>query len=178
MATPTPPKTIPPQAPDLAALAARLAQADGAARARLQGQLDQAQHLRRHQLAAIHLAAQALDLDEHSYRAGVARVSGGRVSSAAGLSRREREALLAEYRHGGWQPPARRVRQRTAARFKEATSAKVRALLLDAGRGDAYANAIAVNRFGVARWEWLDGDALHKLMQMLIIDARRREDRP
>ena len=173
MSAPTPPSP----APDLAALQARLAAGLDAdpARAALTERLAREQARRSRQLAQIHLAAKALDLDEHSYRAGIVALSGGRVSSAAGLDRREREALLADYQRGGWRPTLPKgVRATRPARFKVDLTSKVRALLADARRPDAYADAIADRSFGLPRWEWLNWEQLRKLAQMLIIDQRRR----
>ena len=134
------------------------------------------------ELAKLRSAATQLGLDEATRRAGSARLTGGRTDSTAALSARERQALLAEYRAAGWRPTPkakpRALAQARATQTKEALASKVRALLLDAGRTDAYANAIARRSFQVERWEWLEWEDLKKLVQMLVIDQQRRKHRP
>jgi phage gp16-like protein len=144
---------------------------------------------RRRDLAQIHLARARLGMPEDAYRAlvrvaagGVQRldggVDGGHTDSAGALAAPERQALLAALRERGWRPrpPAapRAVRATPAAWSKEAVAGKVRALLLDGGYTDAYADAIAARSLGVARWQWLEYEGLTQLMQMLQIQARRR----
>lgn len=68
---------------------------------------------RRSELAAIHIAAKDLALEEESYRSLVARFSAGRTESAGEMSTSERRALLDHFRHLGFQrkpgpKPARR----------------------------------------------------------------------
>jgi phage gp16-like protein len=143
---------------------------------------------RARELAQIHLARAQLGLPEEVYRALVrlaaggqqrpdGGVEGGHTDSAGALSAAERGTLLAALRARGWRPrPPRRgprVRQTRAAAPREGMAAKVRALLLDGGYSDAYADAIAARRLGVARWVWLDYAGLTTLMQMLQIHARR-----
>jgi phage gp16-like protein len=50
---------------------------------------------------------------------------------------------------------------------------KVEALLAEAGRPWAYADALAVQMWKIQRVEWLDDNQLQRLMQALIIDAGR-----
>jgi phage gp16-like protein len=78
----------------------------------------------------------------------------------------------------GWQPtlpPG--VRRSRFHRQLQPLADKVRALLADASRPDAYADAMARHMFGVARWEWLDADQLHRLVAALEYDRARRADR-
>lgn len=154
---------------------------------------------RRAELAKIAIARKALGIDETTYRLEVERISGGRTRSAADLSGAERNRLLGEYQRAGWRPtrpnggrsgapgsgpgqaltasqrPARRGGAPTAERA--ALAGKLRALLADAQRPDAYADAIARKRWGIERWEWLGWADLKALVQMLAIDQRRRQAR-
>lgn len=187
-------------APDIVALEAEIADVVALCGERhpqvlgLQLQLVEQLQARKRDLAALHIAAQALGLDEDTRRAQVTRVSRGRTDSTAGHTAKERRALKREYLGKGWNPQAKRarfsragmagrrgqvqpprpVRQTVAAETKETLSSKVRALLLDADRADAYANGIAQARFGCERWEWLPYADLRALMLMLAIDAERR----
>lgn len=133
---------------------------------------------RQAELAKIHLARRDLGLDDPTYRAQISRISDGRTDSAGALTDTERRRLLDEYRAAGWRgrPPAGVRRTRPAATKAELVS-KVRALLADAGRPDAYADRIAEHAFGIERWEWLDWDQTLKLTQMLVIDQQRRARR-
>jgi phage gp16-like protein len=131
-------------------------------------------------LAKIAMARKALGVPEDAYRTAVWRLTNGRSRSAADMTAAERAALLSEYERAGWRPTkpqgtALRVGQ--PPRTKAAVTDWVKALLADAGRSDAYADAIARKSFAVERWEWLPWDDLCRLGQMLQIDARRRAKR-
>lgn len=194
----TPPAPCP--APDIAALQERLARslaaplpiartgAEAERRARevvarqrtqiqLTGAIAAALATRQKDLAKLHISRKDLRLDEETAQAMIARVSGGRTQSAGELTAPERTALLEELRRGGWTPRRGLVRRVAPAETKAALIAKVRALLLDAGRPDEYANAIARSRFKVSIWEWLPWGDLKKLTQMLVIDQERRATR-
>ena len=143
--------------------------------------MNQTDNGRRAALAKLHIGKKELGLDDDTWRAMVRRVSYGRTTSSADLKDLERDALLRELKVAGFRPQIkpkpRPVQQAIAASSKEALAGKVRALLLDAGRDDAYANSIAARRFDVLRWEWLPYVELRKLVQMLVIDAQRRQRR-
>ena len=51
---------------------------------------------------------------------------------------------------------------------------KVEALLAEANRAWAYADGMAKHMFKVDRVDFLDDSQLHKLLQALIIDAKRQ----
>lgn len=137
-----------------------------------------AQAARRADLAKLHIGAKALGLPEDAWGVMVSTIARGRTTSSGDLTAPERGELLKALAASGWRPRARPAARRTRpAEAKEALTAKVRALLADAVRPDAYADAIARRRFAVERWEWLDWEALKKLAQMLSIDQRRRARR-
>jgi len=123
----------------------------------------------------------ALRLDAETVDALISQHTGGRTTSRTETTAAERAAILRTLRERGFRPrvSARRraVQTEQAQADKEAMAGKVRALLLDAGRGDAYANGIAKTRFSVPRWEWLTFEQLEALLQMLIIDQTRRAAR-
>lgn len=131
---------------------------------------------RKNDLAMLGMAAPKLKWDETILTLKCLTLSHGRTDSRAGLTEPERRVMLAEAKRAGWRPQhaGGRIRTLTAAESKEETAAKIRALLLDAGRDDAYANAICKSRWGIARWEWLAYGVLTKLLQMLVIDQERR----
>lgn len=130
--------------------------------------------LRNVNLAKIHIAKAQLGMDDASYRALLARVAG--VKSAKELTPRQVSAVLAEFQRLGWQPTNNPRAGRTRpnpAQSRQALMGKVEALLAEAGRPWAYADALAVQMWKIQRVEWLDDNQLQRLMQALIIDAGR-----
>lgn len=125
-------------------------------------------------LAKIHIAKAQLGLDDDTYRALLARVAG--VRSAKELSPRQIGAVLAEFQRLGWTPkPAKKAGRSTPkpAAERKAQMGKIEALLAEAGRPWAYADAMALKLFRVERVEWLDSDQLGRLIAALAYDAKR-----
>ncbi|SDK31188.1 gp16 family protein [Billgrantia gudaonensis] len=128
----------------------------------------------RGKLAQIHIAKQQLGLSDEDYRAILARTAG--VSSAKQLTNRNVGNVLAEFKRLGWEPKPAKKAGRKAPRppaTRQVVMGKVEALLADAGRPWAYADAMAQRMFQVERVDWLDDAQLHKLLQALIIDNKR-----
>lgn len=125
-------------------------------------------------LAQIHIAKAQLGLSDDEYRAILARTAG--VSSAKQLTNRNVGNVLAEFRRLGFVPKPAKKAGRKAPRppaTRQVVMSKVEALLADAGRPWAYADGMARRMFQVERVDWLDDDQLQRLMQALIIDAKR-----
>lgn len=130
-------------------------------------------------LAQIHIARQQLGLSDDEYRAILARTAG--VSSAKQLTNRNVGNVLHEFRRLGFVPkPAKKAGRKApkppATRLRIMN--KVEALLAEAGRPWGYADGMARHMFRVERVDWLDDDQLQRLMQALIIDAKRHERYP
>ena len=126
-------------------------------------------------MAKIHIAKAQLGLDDAEYRALLARVAG--VSSAKELNPRQIGAVLAEFERLGWQPMApkkKHGRRPSVGKSRKGILSKIEALLADAGRPWAYAKSMAHHMFKREELDWLTTDELTKLMQALIIDAKRR----
>jgi phage gp16-like protein len=125
-------------------------------------------------LAQVHIAAKELGMDDDTYRALLARVAG--VRSAKQLNARQLKQVLDEFRRLGWVPKpgkkAGRKKPRTPP-SRKAVMDKVEALLAEAGRPWAYADGMAQRMFQVDRVDWLEDDQLFRLMQGLLVDARR-----
>lgn len=129
----------------------------------------------RGKLAQVHIARQQLGLSDDDYRAILARSAG--VNSAKELTNRNVGAVLHEFRRLGWQPkPAKRAGRKAPRppRGRARVMAKIEAMLTEAGRPWAYADGMARHMFQVERVDWLDDGQLHKLMQAMIIDAKRQ----
>ncbi|MCE8027523.1 regulatory protein GemA [Halomonas daqingensis] len=131
--------------------------------------------IHRGKLAQIHIARQELGLTDEDYRAILARTAG--VSSAKQLTNRNVGYVIAEFKRLGWEPkPAKKAGRKAPnpPRSRQRVMDKIEAMLADAGRPWAYADGMAQRMFQVERVDWLDDDQLHRLMQALIIDAKRQ----
>ena len=126
-------------------------------------------------LAKIHIAKAQLGLDDETYRALLARTAG--VHSAKDLKERQFGWVLEEFKRLGWQEKTtRQGRARPKpAQSRNGVMSKIEALLTEAQRPWAYADAMALHMFKVARVEWLDDSQLLRLMQALLMDARRHD---
>lgn len=144
---------------------------------------------RRQQLAAIHIAAQQLQMDDGSYRDLLARVSaahGTEARSAAALTPAQLQAVLDELRRLG----APLATQRTPrGRAKPGTYpgrphnagrspleiTKIEAQLADMGLEWAYADAIAKRMYGIERVAWLRRpEQLVAILSALHVEQRKR----
>ena len=126
--------------------------------------------LRRRELAAIHLGAKALGLDRDVYEDMLFSIA--RVRSARDLDSGARKRVLDHLRSRGFK--SKRAGRPTPASDRIPMIAKIRMILAEAGRVDAYADGIAQKMFGVERYEWLPPDQMHKLVSALVYDQRRR----
>lgn len=130
---------------------------------------------RRRDLAVIHLAAKDLGLSREDYECLLWSVA--RVRSSAELDAHGRRRVIEHLKSRGFKP--RRKGRTRPAPERELMVAKIRALLINAKEGprpDSYADAMAQRMFSVARFEWCKPDQLHKLIQALEVDKRRRSD--
>ncbi|AFL75377.1 gp16 family protein [Thiocystis violascens] len=103
------------------------------------------------EIVYIHIAKQALGLDDATYRAMLQRIGG--VSSSAKLNGAQRAALLAEFRAAGWKPtPPKRAGRgpRADALARKALLRKVQALLADQQLPWSYAEAIVRRQRGLS----------------------------
>lgn len=126
-------------------------------------------------LAQIHIAKAQLGLSDEDYRAILARTAG--VSSAKELTNKTVGGLMHEFRRLGFEPkPAKKAGRKAPnpPATRQAEMNKVEALLTHAGRAWAYADGMAKHMFRVDRVDFLDDSQLHKLLQALIIDAKRQ----
>ncbi|MFT0211806.1 regulatory protein GemA [Pseudomonas sp. F1_0610] len=131
--------------------------------------------IKRIQLAKIHIAKAQLSMDDDSYRAMLARVAG--VKSAKELNPRQIGLVMAEFERLGFTPKAtNKGREKpNVTDNKQSYLNKIEALLADAKRPWSYADSMAKHMFKVERVEWLDESQTQRLMQALIIDAKRHE---
>lgn len=132
-----------------------------------------AQATRKALLAKVHIARKELALNEETYRAMLVSVTGH--NSAADLNAQQLEAVLKSLKAAGFKPKASKKfgKRPNVAAGKEVLLSKIEALLADAKRPWSYADAMAQRMFKVEKLSWLDEMQLRKLMQALIIDAKR-----
>ncbi|MZG20979.1 regulatory protein GemA [Dickeya dianthicola] len=128
-------------------------------------------------IGAVKAGQAYLKWDDETYRAVLARLTG--KSSATQCSMQELEAVKAYMHTQGYPRRAKsHGRKPSVPASKKAILSKVEALLTDAGRPWAYAETMAQHMFDVRYVDWLDVQQLTKLMQALIIDAKRRKPKP
>ena len=127
---------------------------------------------RARELGMIHVAKKQLKLDDDAYRAMLWSVA--RVHSSADLDATGREAVIAHLKARGFRVAAGSKRRPKPPADRAALVAKIRALLIDAGRPDTYADGIARNMFAVERFEWCEPDQLRRIVAALVYDQKRR----
>jgi phage gp16-like protein len=133
--------------------------------------------LRRRQLAAIHVGKKALGLIDEAYRELLSRVA--QVHSAADLDEAGRRAVLDEMRRLGF-VDGNKVRRSHKGRplnmdspDRGAQLGKIEAMLLEANRPWAYADAIARRICGVEKISWCTSAQLRKVIAALVSNAKR-----
>ncbi|MEQ9868579.1 regulatory protein GemA [Pectobacterium odoriferum] len=128
----------------------------------------------RRMIGAIKAGQSALSWDDETYRSVLTRLTGKSSSTLCTITELEK---VKEYMHQqGWPRKAKKHgRKPSVPASKKAALSKIEALLADASRPWQYAETMAQNMFGVRYINWLDIQQLTKLMQALIIDAKRRK---
>lgn len=111
-----------------------------------------AAQVRARKLAAIHIAAGQLGLDDDTYRALLERVTGKR--SAADLDANEAERVLDELRRQGAANPRSAGKPQNEKQLS-GELAKIEAQLSDMRLPWSYADAIGRRMFGIERVAWL-----------------------
>ncbi|QKJ05487.1 gp16 family protein [Yersinia bercovieri] len=122
----------------------------------------------------IHVGKSALAWDDETYRDVIYRLTG--KTSSAHCSIEQQERIVAYMRAHGFEPKPtpKRGRRPSVPASKKTILSKIEALLADANRPWDYAESMAQHMFQVRYVDWLPLDQLTKLMQALIIDAKRR----
>ena len=135
---------------------------------------------RRADLARIHIAKKALNLDDDAYRDIMFTVA--RVRSSAELDFTGRKRLIEHFLKCGWNgskptaaKPAKAPKRPTPSATLAPMCRKVRAQLISLGRRpDSYADAIAQRMFNVQFYEWCHSDQLHALVAALAVEQAAR----
>ncbi|MFN1150271.1 gp16 family protein [Serratia liquefaciens] len=114
-------------------------------------------------LRIVHTGKNRLGWDDETYRAALARETGKR--SAKDCTEAELERMVRYLRAQGFVPvPVGR----------KGMLSKIEALLAEGGRPWSYLEGVVERMLGEKKpVEWLNDDQVRKLMQMLIVDAKR-----
>lgn len=137
---------------------------------------------RKADLARIHIAKKALNLNDDEYRDVMFAVA--RVRSSADLDFTGRKRLIEHFIKCGWSgsksKPAglagasKRPRRPTPSEAVAPMCRKVRAQLISLGRKpDTYADGIAKQMFNVQFYEWCTPEQLHAIVAALAAEQRR-----
>jgi len=120
----------------------------------------------------IHTGKTRLGWDDETYRAALARETGKR--SAKDCTEAELERMVRYLRIQGFVPVAGHRRRPSVAAGRKGMLRKIEAMLAEAGRPWGYLDGVIVRMLGEKKpVEWLNDDQVRKLMQMLIVDAKR-----
>ena len=120
----------------------------------------------------IHTGKKVLGWDDDTYREVLARETGKR--SASDCSDTELERMIRYMRAQGFSPLAKHGKKPSVAAGRKAMVNKIEAILTEANRPWSYLDGIIKRMLGeVKPLAWLNDDQVRKVLQMLIIDAKR-----
>lgn len=123
-------------------------------------------------LKVIHTGKKILGWTDEVYRDVLARETGKR--SARDCSDAELERMIRYMRAQGFAPLAKHGKKPNVAAGRKAMVSKIEAILAEAGRPWSYLDGIIKRMLGeVKPLAWLNDDQVRKVLQMLIIDAKR-----
>lgn len=127
--------------------------------------------MKRNLIRIVHTGKSSLGWDDETYRDVLTRQTGKR--SASDCSVAELEKVVLYMRTQGFAPSSRGRRPRIAT-GRKAMLSKIEAMLAEAGRPWGYLDGMVERMLGEKKpVEWLNDDQVRKLMQMLIVDAKR-----
>lgn len=127
--------------------------------------------MKRNLIRIVHTGKSSLGWDDDTYRDVLARQTGKR--SARDCSVTELEKVVLYMRTLGFAATSRGRRPRVAAGRKGMLS-RIEALLAEANRPWSYLDGVIERMLGEKKpVDWLNDDQVRKVMQMLIVDAKR-----
>lgn len=120
----------------------------------------------------IHTGKSKLGWDDDTYRGVLARITGHR--SASDCSEAELERVIGYMREQGFTPVKQTGRRPNVAVGRKGMVKKIEAMLAEADRPWSYLDGITERMLGEKKpLEWLNDDQVRKVMQMLIVEAKR-----
>lgn len=130
--------------------------------------------MRNKKIQLIHIGKSSLGWSDDVYRDVLYRITG--CTSSKGCKLELLDKVLDYMKGQGFTPEKKKHgRKPSVSAGRTRTLNKIEALLADAERPWDYAESMSQRMFQQRVIEWLDDSQLTKLMQALIIDARRRE---
>ncbi|WP_312836804.1 regulatory protein GemA [Pantoea sp.] len=128
--------------------------------------------MKRNLIRIVHTGKSRLGWDDETYRDVLARLTGHR--SASECSETELEKVVTYMRTVGFTPSASWGRRPRVAAGRKGMLSKIEALLAEAGRPWGYLDGVIERMLGEKKpVEWLSDDQVRRVMQMLIVDAKR-----
>lgn len=124
--------------------------------------------------AVIHIAKAQTGMTEDEYRDLLASVG---VSSSRDLNAKTFDKVMARFEALGFRSTGRKRKVKNLPKNKKQLMQKLEAIILDMGLSWEYVDAIAKKRFNVDAANWLEGEALYKLVQMMAVYQKRQEKR-
>ncbi|MBI4804443.1 MAG: regulatory protein GemA [Desulfovibrio sp.] len=118
-------------------------------------------------LAKVHIAKKDLGLDNDTYRSVLERTTGQR--SAGDCAYQELVRVVAEFRRLGWSPD----KKPAPPKGKAALRGKITALLAEANRPDAYAEAMVLRMYKRDKLAFCTPKELQGIIAALSKDAKR-----
>lgn len=125
----------------------------------------------------IHIGKSSLSWDDETYRAVLCRLTG--KSSSSRCTDIEGEKILSYMKEQGFEPTPKKQygKKPRVAASRQTVLNKIEALLAERDLPWAYAEQMAQHMFKKHYIIWLDDNQLRKLMQALIVNAKRRNQR-
>ncbi|MGL5344819.1 MAG: phage protein GemA/Gp16 family protein [Plesiomonas sp.] len=126
-------------------------------------------------ISAVKAGQAFLKWDDTTYRAVIARLTGGKTSAKACTL--QELSLIKDFMHEHGFPrkaPNGKGRRPNVSMKRKALLSKIEALLADSGRSWRYAESVAERMYKQKVIEWLSDEQLSGVMVALVKDARKR----
>lgn len=123
--------------------------------------------------AVIHIAKAQVGMSDEEYRDLLSSVG---VESSKDLTGNTFGKIMDHFEKLGFKTKAK-TRKRKINNLpvdKKALMEKLEAILLDLDLSWGYVDSIAASRFGVDRAQWLEGEPLYKLVQIMAVHQKRQ----
>lgn len=127
--------------------------------------------------AVIHIAKAQVGMTEAEYRDLLGSVG---AASSKDLDNKTFDQVMVRFEALGFRTTSKTRKTRKVNNLpkdKRSLMKKLEALILDLGKSWAYVDAIARKRFGVDAAQWLEGEELYKLVQMIAVYQKRKKRR-
>lgn len=124
--------------------------------------------------AVIHIAKAQVGMTDPEYRDLLGSVG---AKSSKDLNNKTFDQVMVRFEAFGFKTKSKTRKTRKVSnlpRSKQAMMKKLEAIILDMGLTWAYVDAIAKKRFGVDAAQWLEGEELFKLVQMMAVFQKRK----